>query len=791
MSRLSTCKECGAKYSSSTRFRLCPACARNYNQELKREERDRKQASAARSAAIAAERQAAAAAAAAARAERERIQRELEESQRKSRRNDEITRLKRLAGVSVAAPAVQADTKECPQCAEEVKIKAKICRFCRYEFPDVASDQANRELEEAMGTVGAFLKLAPECDNLFELAWKADVAFHEGEADHGREVAQALKQHSSQHATLAQMVPVLQALPEAERLRLAEPDSSALMDLSNTATVVVLGTVRGGLQMNTSLKLDFARPGTPAQRFAPIMLAGEGTTGASNGACIITSMVPPGRSGAFNTDQTIDVSCPMGGESEDFHMEALVPAGTLVLGFRCFRNEASGSQECPKGSRGVVQVDLAPGQTLVLDVGPVVTALVVAGKDFGWFGPGKISKDHRFEPKARLLPADLDAHKARWMTTQGRAFWGQFNKSNYDGDWAKVKKSLAGMYAVYGEGEQPSGSIAGGEPVDGMRFTMGFAARSVWGEATPQAGGFLGNAVVNAAQNQAEAQERARKQKVVDEAKAVITRFIESGEQGLCPAIDRQLARRNELVAAVDEAEAARDQAKAAKERWGQLVARAQETRKAANLAEAPIKAFATRLGTAAHEAMATGVSVPGTEKLAELEAEIDRLKGEHQELDKVTGFFAKAKATAQQLALTAQINIAEGKVKTTRKDVGLALLQAGNEADVPGSEALVGEIAEARAAAAQALVDADAAEAEREDAKPELMAALGITEWNDGAPAKVVNERIAAASAAVTIRDGWLKTATDAVLADKDGWPEDGPVRDALDDHAEKASLL
>jgi len=30
-------------------------------------------------------------------------------------------------------------TKVCPQCAEEVKAAAKICRFCHYEFPESPS----------------------------------------------------------------------------------------------------------------------------------------------------------------------------------------------------------------------------------------------------------------------------------------------------------------------------------------------------------------------------------------------------------------------------------------------------------------------------------------------------------------------------------------------------------------------------------------------------------------------------------------------------------------------------
>jgi hypothetical protein len=32
------------------------------------------------------------------------------------------------------AQAAEADTKPCPDCAERVKLEAKICRFCRHEF---------------------------------------------------------------------------------------------------------------------------------------------------------------------------------------------------------------------------------------------------------------------------------------------------------------------------------------------------------------------------------------------------------------------------------------------------------------------------------------------------------------------------------------------------------------------------------------------------------------------------------------------------------------------------------
>jgi hypothetical protein len=51
------------------------------------------------------------------------------------------------------------DTKVCPQCAEEVKAAAKICRFCRYEFPE-SSSQTGVEKTEPVAWEKAFTKTA-------------------------------------------------------------------------------------------------------------------------------------------------------------------------------------------------------------------------------------------------------------------------------------------------------------------------------------------------------------------------------------------------------------------------------------------------------------------------------------------------------------------------------------------------------------------------------------------------------------------------------------------------------
>ena len=46
--------------------------------------------------------------------------------------------------VQLDDPAVPKTTKTCPQCAEEVKVAATICRFCRYGFPVVEQEVVTR-----------------------------------------------------------------------------------------------------------------------------------------------------------------------------------------------------------------------------------------------------------------------------------------------------------------------------------------------------------------------------------------------------------------------------------------------------------------------------------------------------------------------------------------------------------------------------------------------------------------------------------------------------------------------
>jgi Uncharacterised protein family UPF0547 len=58
-----------------------------------------------------------------------------------------------IALPTLKPPQRSSGTKACPQCAENVNVAAKICRYCRYEFPvtEMLEAQSNRVGSDAFG----------------------------------------------------------------------------------------------------------------------------------------------------------------------------------------------------------------------------------------------------------------------------------------------------------------------------------------------------------------------------------------------------------------------------------------------------------------------------------------------------------------------------------------------------------------------------------------------------------------------------------------------------------------
>lgn len=80
-----------------------------------------------------------------------------EEQVRESRRvaNNQLKQLSTIAE-NVEAMTSKVDSKVCPRCAETVKKKALVCRYCGYEFEEGASNvkqEDDPEIEEMLAQI--------------------------------------------------------------------------------------------------------------------------------------------------------------------------------------------------------------------------------------------------------------------------------------------------------------------------------------------------------------------------------------------------------------------------------------------------------------------------------------------------------------------------------------------------------------------------------------------------------------------------------------------------------------
>lgn len=560
------------------------------------------------------------------------------------------------------------ETKECPQCAEQVKFRARICRFCGYSFPAAAS--------------------AP----------------------------QALE-----------------------------------LDLTDTATVVFQGRIRGGDLEPTNLRMYFFRP--DEKRYTEIKpRAVAGNNGWQPVGEEVVAQPGAGRRAMACAHTVYSTDSRKAGVDTPVQLEFLLGTGRLEIGWASMMTRQDGVLMLDPTGCGSVPVILEAGQVLVIDIGPILGHRGRDGyADLGYCGPPGTT---RREPVVHLSPADAAAHAARWSSTT--------------------------------EVPPPPG-----KRIDPMLVVSGPMAQQRWGhggsvfQADAEASGAALGAKLGAMYV-----EKKRKKALLEGARTAVEALVETAGLGECALLDGQIALRDNFSEVSSAATAALTEAEAVLAEWDQLTGVIASRRSEAGSASAAILSMAPQLGSAIRAALDQGEAVAGTEDLISLDGEVQRLKDEHAALNNATGFFAKAKAAAQQLAIKAQLTLAENKRDRAQFAAAKALLDSGAEASVPGAGAVIEAITGARTRAEEAAAQLAEAEAQRAAATPALAERLDAPMPTDG-PASVVSERRSALERMSADASGWLHATTNALIqAGPDSWPADGALRAALDDHATKVAL-
>jgi len=218
----------------------------------------------------------------------------------------------------------------------------------------------------------------------------------------------------------------------------------------------------------------------------------------------------------------------------------------------------------------------------------------------------------------------------------------------------------------------------------------------------------------------------------IADSQSTIARLVLSGEAELTlPSVQESLQRLADIPGEIEAASARKADLDAKTAAYKELDQRVNNCRSAVQPALNKLAQFTGQLGRAAWAAHTAG-ELPDSELWASrkaIDTKVAAFKTKMGELDKVTGFFAKAKATAEKLAIQAQVAMAEGDIGKTETAIGRTLINESREAEVQcdGTAEIIASITEVREEMGAAGAALEAVETEQREMQAALAEDLGV----------------------------------------------------------------
>jgi len=766
MGKMKKCSECGAMHTNY--WNTCPACVRQQKAEDKADQR-RAQAAAAEAARIRAEAEAA----------RRAANRKVFDDVTKLGSDLEASSNQRLqeAFAELAEPwepqvPALPDTKECPECAEEIKFKAKVCRYCSHKFAGVEASIGALEDARAEALRAARKELTQAAiarsTSAVELGLELYKAIHP-DSDKANALLLATLEPGGAELLRAQTENLLDGefvdFPSADHHvseLLALIEDTATVEVSVAAAASNDGTGWEGI-------LSFAQAGQP---LVPKMVSAFSPSTAGENMMLLS----PFSAASFSANRPTNAQIETG---TGFHNDRavtcqfLVPAGRLEL--TCMAGKVGQQSTTPiPASAQTVAFDIEAGAVARIDV-------QVLGLSMTQFAHNpKLAAASKDAIKVAVGPPDLERHEDHWSGARLRLAHNTYNTNCYAGtedrDPAKAVEALQVISILHARGVATPPESWSPE-VSTVEVSPTNAAGAAAGTTPPTVTGALGGFLANAADEAQKRSDRMHAEHAVKEA-------VESAEGPAGPTLDGELARREELDQAIDATKERTALVDGIVEEWEAASQVISQARTAVNAAEDEVKDTAEELADPLEAAVARGaIDHPAVADAAALYEEIQDLKSRRAELDNVSGFFAAAKAKAEQVAISAQLHLADAKRSSVCSKAAAALIEADAEALIPGAEGILARLSKRREALAAAVVGLTNAETARDEQRDGWGERLGEPLPDEG-PATLASAARSALSAAESSRRAWTAKAAEALLAaDEADWPPEGhPVRVKLD---------